>query len=59
MLLRYAEFEVYDMIYRLPEANDKAMLHEYIQEHYDNRDVAGFWQSAVERLSLFPNGNPD
>jgi hypothetical protein len=47
------------MIYRLPEANDKAMLHEYIQEHYDNRDVAGFWQSAVERLSLFPNGNPD
>jgi len=24
------------MIYRLPEADDKAMLDEYIKEHYNN-----------------------
>ena len=32
MLFRDAEYKVYDMIYRLPDVNDKDMLHEYIQE---------------------------
>ena len=28
------------MIYRLPELNDKIMLHEYVQEHYDNGETS-------------------
>lgn len=57
-------FEVYDMIYRLPEANDKAMLHEYIQEHYDNGETSinaslelatseyGEWVEKIRRNAL-------
>ncbi len=28
------------MIYRLPEINDKAMLQEYVQEHYENKETS-------------------
>lgn len=28
------------MIYRLPEINDKVILHEYIKEHYDNGETS-------------------
>ena len=28
------------MIYRLPEINDKAMLQEYVQEHYENKEIS-------------------
>jgi len=28
------------MIYRLPDVNYKDMLHEYIQEHYDNGETS-------------------
>lgn len=31
---------VYKMIYRLPEIDDKDMLNEYIQEHYDNGETS-------------------
>ena len=27
------------MLYRLPEMNDKSILQEYVQEHYDNNEA--------------------
>ena len=38
--LIYLNFEVNDMIYRLPELNDKSILQEYMQEHYDNKEYS-------------------
>ena len=32
--------QVNEMIYRLPEINDKAMLQEYVQEHYENKETS-------------------
>ena len=29
-----------NIIYRLPEINDKSILQEYIQEHYDNKETS-------------------
>jgi len=52
------------MIFRLPEANDKAILHEYIQEHYDNGETSinaslelatseyGEWVEKIRRNAL-------
>jgi len=52
------------MIYRLPDVNDKDMLHEYIQEHYDNGETSisaslelatseyGEWVEKIRRNAL-------
>lgn len=63
-LFRDREYEVYNMIYRLPNVNDKDMLHEYIQEHYDNGETSisaslelatseyGEWVEKIHRNAL-------
>ena len=52
------------MIYRLPDVNYKDMLHEYIQEHYDNGETSisaslelatseyGEWVEKIRRNAL-------
>ena len=43
------------MNYRLPELNDKIMLHEYVQEHYDNGEtrISAISLAAI-KITLHP-----